>query len=160
MYRGTGRRVALALKHGDRTDLAPSAAKWMRASYGEFDPKTLVIPVPLHWRRFLKRRYNKAALLAAEIAKSADLDYIPDALHRVRPTKPLDGHKRDARFTVMQDAISTNPVQMERINGKPILLIDDVMTSGATLASCSEACLEAGADHVNVLVLARVAKDA
>ncbi|MCY4180937.1 MAG: double zinc ribbon domain-containing protein [Litoreibacter sp.] len=160
MYRGTGRRLALSLKYGDRTDLAPSAAKWMLGAFGEIPPETVVVPVPLHWRRFLKRRYNQAALLAQEISKIAKLDYVPDALFRSRPTKPLDGHKREARFIALQDAIAPNPKMAKRIEGKPVLLIDDVMTSGATLGSCAEACLEGGADHVNVLVLARVAKDA
>ncbi|MEM7470677.1 MAG: ComF family protein [Pseudomonadota bacterium] len=160
MYRGTGRRLVMALKYGDRTDLAASGASWMLAALGEVTPDTIVVPVPLQWRRFLKRRYNQAALLASEVAKKAKLDYIPDGLHRVRPTKPLDGHTREARFTVLQDAIDANPKQAARLSGKPVLLVDDVMTSGATLAACADACLRAGADHVDVLVLARVAKDA
>ncbi len=160
MYRGNGRKVALALKHGDRTDLAKPAARWMVDVMPEQTANTIVVPIPLHWLRFLKRRYNQAALLAKEVTKLTGLDYVPDALLRTRSTKPLDGHTRDARFAALENAICPNPKRFSSLNNRPVLLIDDVMTSGATLAAATEACLAAGADHVDVLTLARVAKDA
>ncbi len=159
MYRDNGRKLVLGLKHGDRAELAVPAAKWMCAVMPKLDPDTLVVPVPLHWMRFLKRRYNQAALLAKEVARLSDLTYLPDALHRTKSTKPLDGHSRDARFAMLDAAINANPKRAAQLEGRRVLLVDDVMTSGATLAAATEACRAAGADHIDVLVLARVAKD-
>lgn len=159
MYRDNARKLVLALKHGDRTDLAKPAARWMVDVMPEQTVGAIVMPVPLHWLRFLKRRYNQAALLAKEVASLTGLNYLPDGLMRTKPTKPLDGHTRDARFGVMDGAITPNPKRVADLAGKQILLIDDVMTSGATLAAATEACFAAGADHVDVLTLARVAKD-
>ena len=159
LYKGNGRKLVMALKHGDRTELARPAAAWMQSVMPEQPADVLVVPAPLHWMRFLKRRYNQAALLARELALLAGLDYRPDALIRPSRTKPLDGHTREARFKALQNAIQPNPKHASRLEGRHILLVDDVMTSGATLASCTEACMQAGADHVDVLTLARVAKD-
>jgi predicted amidophosphoribosyltransferase len=149
----------MGLKHGDRTELAKPAAQWMSAVMPEQPSDTLVVPTPLHWMRFLKRRYNQAALLAREVARINGLDYLPDALVRLRRTKPLDGHTRQARFEALQGAIKANSKHQSTLAGRRVLLVDDVMTSGATLAACTEACMGAGADHVDVLTLARVAKD-
>ena len=159
MYRDNGRKLVLALKHGDRTELARPAAKWMSNVMPKVEPNTIVVPTPLHWRRFLKRRYNQAALLAKEVAALSGLSYRPDALQRDKPTKALDGHSREARFKMLENAISPHPKFGGKLAGKSVLLVDDVMTSGATLAAATEACFTAGADHVDVLVLARVAKD-
>lgn len=158
LYTGNARKLVMAFKHGDRTELAKPAAKWMLAAMPDIAPDTLVVPVPLHWRRFLKRRFNQAALLARQISRTADLPYLPDALIRQRATKPLDGHTRDARFEALSGAIRANPKRATQLDGKRILLVDDVMTTGATLATCTEACMAAGADHVDVLTLARVPK--
>jgi predicted amidophosphoribosyltransferase len=120
----------------------------------------LVAPVPLHWLRLLTRRYNQAALLSAAVARQAGLDHCPDLLHRRRDTRSQEGRDRDARFANVTGAMRVAPRRAARIAGRPVLLVDDVMTSGATLAACAEACLAAGATVVSVLVLARVAKDA
>lgn len=160
LYRDNGRKLVMALKHGDRTDLAKPAARWMTSIMPKVPPDTIVVPVPLHWLRFLKRRYNQAALLAKEVAKLAGLDFVPDGLQRISSTKPLDGHSRDARFAAMSNAITPNPKRVGLLEGRPVLIVDDVMTSGATLAAATEACFAADAVHVDVLTLARVAKDA
>lgn len=160
LYKGTGRRIALALKHGDRHDLAAPAAKWMAAVAPTLDPQTLVIPVPLHWTRFVKRRFNQAALLASHVAQELGLAQCPDALIRKRATPALDGKTRNERFATLAQMIDVNPRHAEKLAGRDVLLIDDVMTSGATLGACAEACVTNGARNVDVLVLARVAKDA
>jgi len=161
LYSGTGRKLVLQLKHGDRTDLAPSLARWLvRAARPLIEPGTIVVPVPLHWTRLLSRRYNQAALLAQTAAGLLRLPHCPDALLRRRRTASLEGHGRDARFAVLDRAITPHPARKPRIAGRPVLLVDDVMTSGATLAAATEALHTAGATRVNAIMLARVVKDA
>lgn len=161
LYKDNGRKIALALKHGDRLDLAAPAAGWMlRAIRPVLAPDALVVPVPLHWLRLLRRRYNQSALLAAELARQAGLEHCPDALVRPHSTQSQDGRDREARFDAMTGAIRPHPRRGARLRGRHVLLVDDVMTSGATLGAAAEACLDAGAETVSVVVLARVAKDA
>lgn len=160
LYEGVGRRMVLGLKHGDRTDLVPALAKWMaQAARPLLQNDTLIVPVPLHWTRLLRRRYNQAALLARELAKLTGAACCLDALLRPRRTQLLEGHSRDARFAALSGAITAHPKRIHLLRKGPVLLIDDVMTSGATLAAATEACHAAGAQHVCVLTLARVAKD-
>ena len=161
MYRDNARKLVLSLKHGDRIDLARPVAGWMaRAAEPIIVPGMLVAPVPLHWLRLIKRRYNQAALLSAGIARLAGLDHCPDLLQRRRNTGSQDGLTRDGRFSNMSDALRAHPRRVRLIEGRHILLVDDVMTSGATLACAAEACIARGASDVSVLVMARVVKDA
>lgn len=159
-YEGVGRRLVLALKHGDRTELAIPAAGWMQTAARDIlQPDQLLVPVPLHRLRLLKRRYNQAALLSHALAKRIGGAHCPDALIRVRNTSKLDGHSRDERFAALQDAIVPHPRRVSILNGRDIALVDDVMTTGATLAACAEACHSAGARSVCIVTLARVGKD-
>ena len=161
LYQDNARQMVLALKHGDRLDLARPAAQWMhRAARPILKPGMLVAPVPLHWLRLIKRRYNQSALLSAGIARLAGLDHCPDLLVRPRSTGNQDGRNRDGRFANMSGAIVVHRRRTHRAENRHVLLVDDVMTSGATLAACAEACVAAGAIGVSVLVMARVAKDA
>ena len=161
LYKDNARRLVLAFKHGDRLDLARPAAGWMmRAAQPMLVPGMLVAPIPLHWLRLIKRRYNQSALLSAAVAKMAGLDHCPDLLIRTRHTGSQEGRDRDSRFANMTDALAPHPRRENRIAGRHILLVDDVMTSGATFAAAAETCIAAGAIGVSVLALARVAKDA
>lgn len=161
LYKDNARRLVLAFKHGDRLDLARPAAGWMmRAAQPMLVSGMLVAPIPLHWLRLIKRRYNQSALLSAAVAKMAGLDHCPDLLIRTRHTGSQEGRDRDSRFANMTDALAPHPRRENRIAGRHILLVDDVMTSGATFAAAAEACIAAGAIGVSVLALARVAKDA
>ena len=160
LYRDNGRRLVLALKHGDRMDLARPAADWLRkAAAPILEPGMLVVPVPLHWLRLIKRRFNQSALLSRGIALATGLEHCPDALVRRRSTGTQDGKTRDARFANLVGAFAVPKRRESRIEGRAILLVDDVMTSGATFASATDALFSAGARSVSVLSLARVAKD-
>ncbi len=160
MYAGNARNLVLALKHGDRMDLARPAAAWMvKAARPILQEGMLVVPVPLHWTRLFKRRYNQAALLSRAIARSAGLEHCPDALVRKRSTGNQDGKTRDARFANLVGAFIVPKGREGRVRDRDILLVDDVMTSGATFAAATEVLFSAGARSVSVLGLARVAKD-
>jgi ComF family protein len=140
-------------------DLARPAAVWMlKAALPILRPGMLVVPVPLHWLRLFRRRFNQAALLSRNIAKAAGLEHCPDALVRKRSTGNQDGKTRDARFANLVDAFGVPKARDTRVCDREILLVDDVMTSGATFAAASEVLLAAGARSVSVLGLARVAK--
>lgn len=158
LYADNGRRLVLALKHADRLDLVRPLAGWMlRAAGPILSPGMLVAPVPLHWLRLLSRRYNQAALLAAALARAAGLEHCPDLLVRRRRTGSQDGRSRAARFAALTGAIAAHPRRRHRLKGRAVLIVDDVMTSGATLAAAAEAALAAGAASVAVVALARVA---
>jgi ComF family protein len=160
VYDGTARRLILYLKHGDRQDLVAPMAAWMAArAHDLIGRDTLVAPVPLHWRRMFSRRFNQAALLAENVAKIHDLPYCPDLLHRERATKMQEHMNAEQRRENQRRAFVIPAKRRAMIEGRDVLLIDDVMTSGATLGACAEACLTVNAKTVNVLVLARVARD-
>ena len=160
LYKDNARRIVLSLKHGDRLDFARPAATWMASAAAPLmHPDLLVVPIPSHWTRLLKRKFNQAAVLAQALAREACLDYAPDALIRPRRTSPHEGMRATARFANMQGAIKPHPKRGGRLNGRRVLLVDDVMTSGATFAAACEAALQAGACDVFTLALARVVKD-
>lgn len=160
IYKDAGRKFVLALKNGDRAVLGATAAPWMAGqARAVLEPDTLIAPVPLHWIRLLKRRYNQSAALAQYLALTVGNQAVLDLLHRLRHTRPLDGATAQDRFARLEDAISVKPGREGLIDGAHVLLVDDVMTSGATLASCTRACYKGGARQVDVLVLARAVKD-
>lgn len=161
VYRDVGRQMVLALKHGDRTELADPMGTWMASHVsGLITPDTVIVPVPLHWSRLMRRKYNQAGLLAQTIGKCLNRPVHVNALQRTHRTPSLDGAGKDARFATLADVIAPHPRRGPRLAGKDVLLVDDVMTSGATLAACAEAAHKAGAGLVNVVTLARVVKDA
>lgn len=158
LYQGNGRRIVLSLKHGDRHDLAWPAALWMQQAADRLlDANWLVAPVPVHWRRLLRRRYNQAALLSAALARAGTLDHCPDLLVRRRATAVQDGLDRPARYANLSGTLEIAPRRRAMVAARSVLLVDDVLTSGATLTAATEACQAAGAREVAVLTLARVA---
>ncbi len=160
-YAGVGRKLVLGLKHGDRAEVARAAGRWMaRAGADLFNDKPVFVPIPLHWRRLAKRRFNQAALLAQAVAHETGLPCVPQALIRRRATPTQDGRDHAARFENVSGAILPHPRHGQAIRGKPIVLIDDVMTSGATFTAAAQACHQAGGGPIRVMALARVGRDA
>jgi len=158
-YDEASRDLIIRFKHGDRTEAAPAFARWL-ATAGDFADIDLIAPVPLHWRRLLYRRYNQAALLARALRRLVDRPVVPDLLVRRRPT-PTQGHLRTAaRRRNVAGAFGVQPRRSAGIAGRRVLLIDDVMTSGATIEACCHALHRGGAAAVGVLTLARAIRPA
>lgn len=157
VYDDGSRDLVLSFKHADRTASAPTFASWMaRAGAELLGEADLVIPVPLHWRRLLARRYNQAALLSRLLARQAPGRHAPDTLVRRRAT-PSQGHMSpSARRRNVRGAFAVRG--RERVAGRRIVLVDDVYTTGATAAECARVLRRAGASAVDVLTLARVVR--
>ena len=156
-YDAQSRRIVLPLKYSDRTELAAALAPLMaRAGASLLRDADLLVPVPLHRRRLIARRYNQAALLAHAIARLTAKPVLPDALRRIRVTAPLGDLSAEERAETVDGAFAVRPGRTPRLVGQRLLLIDDVLTSGATCAACTRVLLEAGAASVDVLVAARV----
>ena len=161
LYHGNGRKMVLALKHGDRHEVARAAGPWLaRVAKPLVTPRTLIAPIPLHWTRLLGRRFNQSALLAQSLARVLQLPCCPDLLERHNRTQSLEGLGRDARFKTLQDSMRVTARHADMVDGRPVLLVDDVMTSGATLGAAAEALLSSHSGDIHVVTLARVAKDA
>jgi ComF family protein len=157
LYDEASKRLILGFKHGDRTHLARALAGWMHRAGREFWGKAdCVIPVPLHRWRLFRRRYNQAALLAEGIGALANKPVLIDGLRRPKAT-PIQGRmNRKQRQANVKGAFALHPRRREEIRDKTIILIDDVLTTGATLNECSRVLLEGGAKSVSALTLARV----
>ncbi|HUB12589.1 MAG TPA: ComF family protein [Acetobacteraceae bacterium] len=156
-YDAQGRRLVLPLKHADRPELAAMLAPHMlRAGDALLRRADLLVPVPLHRWRLFHRRYNQAALLAAAVGRLAGLTVQPDELVRRRPTVSLGDLSAAERAAVVHDAFAVRPGRQALLPGRSVVLIDDVMTSGATANACAAVLLAGGACRVDVLVAARV----
>ena len=156
IYNEQSRRLLLAFKYGDRPDLARALAPLMaRAGAALLARADLLVPVPLHRRRLLGRRYNQTALLARALARSSGRPAMLDGLLRVRSTEPLGMLSAVRRRAVLDGAFSVNPARLARIQDARVVLVDDVLTTGATAQACTRVLLEAGAGGVDVLAAAR-----
>jgi ComF family protein len=156
-YDDGARRLILPFKHADRTDLAwPLARQMARAGAGLLARTELIAPVPAHWRRLLARRYDQAALLARAIGRLSGKPVRPDLLRRARRTPPLGDKRAMERALLVEGAFVLGAAGRAAVAGRQVLLVDDVMTSGATAEACARVLLEAGAAAVDVLAAARV----
>jgi ComF family protein len=156
-YDAQGRRLILPFKHADRTEIAAVLAPHMaRAGATLLREADLLVPVPLHRGRLFRRRYNQAALLAKAVARIAGRTCLPDALVRQRATASLGEKSAAERAAAVAGAFAVRPSRAPRLHGRRVVLIDDVMTSGATANACAAVLLAAGAASVDVLAAARV----
>jgi ComF family protein len=156
-YDEVARTLVHHLKYHDRTDLAPTMGRWMaRAGHELLADADILVPVPLHWRRAFSRRFNQSGALAKVIGHASSVPVARDALRRVRPTEHQIGLSRHQRATNVQGAFKVPPERRHEIEGRRIVLVDDVLTSGATSDACARALLRAKAAQVDLLVFARV----
>ncbi len=157
VYDEASRGLILKFKHGDQQPFAPLFARWVsRAAAPLLAGADAVAPVPLHRFRLLSRRFNQAAEIARPLARQAGLDYLPDALTRQTHTPSQGGRSARGRRLNVGKAFSVTEEGRRRIKGRRILLVDDVLTTGATAEACARALIEAGARAVDLAVVARV----
>jgi ComF family protein len=156
-YDDISSKLVHALKYGDRLDLAPTMGRWMANAGRELlaDADALV-PVPLHWRRQWMRRFNQSALLAEIIGKVSGRVVLHGALKRVKATPQQVGLGKSGRAENVQGAFRVPAEGKAEVAGRKLVLVDDVLTSGATVDGCARALLRGGAAAVDVVVFARV----
>jgi ComF family protein len=155
-YQGAARQIVQNLKYRDRTDLAPWMAAWMlRAGAELVRDADLVVPVPLHRRRFLWRRFNQSAELARHVARLAGLRYSTTAVLRRKPTRQQVGLAAKEREANVRGAFAVPDAADIDVRGRHILVVDDVFTTGATVSAVAKALKKGGASDVDILTFAR-----
>lgn len=157
LYDDASRGLILKFKHGDGIHLAPLFGTWLsRAGAGLLAETDLLIPVPLHRGRLFARRYNQAAILALDLGDRTGVPVDVLGLIRARRTPSQGTRTRSGRERNVRGAFKVTRDLAGRIAKKRVLLIDDVLTSGATANACARVLLRSGATRVDVLTIARV----
>jgi ComF family protein len=156
-YDDVARTLVHGLKYSDRPDFSPMMGRWMaRAGRELLTDADALVPVPLHWRRRWARRFNQSTALAGAISVVCGVRVAHNGLKRVRATPQQVGRSRMERADNVQGAFVVPPENRVQIAGRRLVLVDDVLTSGATIDACTRVLLRAGAAHIDVLVFARV----
>lgn len=156
IYNEASRRLVLSFKYGGKIALASLMARMIAARLGEFSGDWLVVPVPLHRWRLWSRGYNQAAVLASELARLQEQTLAVDLLTRAKRTPKLGGLGKAARKRALSGSIRIHPRWAGQLNGRDVLLVDDVLTSGATTNACIFALKRAGVGKVKIACFARV----
>lgn len=156
IYNDTARQLVLNFKHGRKIALAQMMARQIVARLPDREGRWLAIPVPLHRLRLWQRGFNQSALIARELCKLTNDTLMVDGLLRPRRTPSLGGLGRAERARVLAGAIAANPARADTLQGAQVLLVDDVLTSGATSNACIAALKQAGAGRVHIACFSRV----
>ena len=159
LYEDNSAAVVLKLKYGKKTGVAKQMARLMQRHLPPDAADWTMVPVPLHRWRLWQRGFNQAALLAQHLARDSGATMVPDALVRVKRTRSLGHMDGDARRRELANAVRPHAGRMERISARRIILIDDVVTTGATSNACVRALLDMGAKEVRILSWARVIRN-
>src|SRR5487761_210982 len=156
-YDEASRTLVLAFKHGDKLQLAPALGRFMRRAGAELLAACdIVVPVPLHWTRLFARRYNQSAILAHALVRDGGPPVVADLLERRRATPSQGRSGRAERRRNVRGAFALK--RGRGVAGRRVLLVDDVLTTGATVSECARTLLDAGATAVDVLTLARTVR--
>ncbi len=161
VYDDHSRDYLLRFKHADRTDLTPLLARWLfQCGHGIWDQADVIVPVPLHRRRLLNRRYNQSGLLAASLSRMTGVPWDGLILGRKRNTRSLGGLGPSSRKREVGGAFAIDKDRAGRcgLDGARVVLIDDVLTTGATANACARVLKQSGAMHVSVITVARVVR--
>ncbi|EGD58814.1 phosphoribosyltransferase [Novosphingobium nitrogenifigens DSM 19370] len=156
LYNEASRRLIMAFKHGRRIGLGPLLVRLMVPRVPRLEGEWLVVPVPLHRMRLWQRGFNQSAVLAKGVATALRQPLVVDALVRPKPTPPLGHLGGKQRERLLAGTIRVNARRAARLKGANVLLIDDVLTSGATTNACMAALHRAGAARVRIACFARV----
>ncbi len=157
VYDDASRKLILAFKHGDQTHYAKTFTHWLcRYERDIIAPADFICPVPLHWTRLVRRKFNQSQLLAENLANKFGMLCIPDLLERTKATKPQGKFKRKQRRQNVKGVFTVPEKYKSGVAGKTILIIDDVLTTGATVNECAKVLKKSGAAQVYILTLARV----
>lgn len=158
-YNDASRDLILGFKHADKIFMVKSFVPWLRSAGADILPQTeIFVPVPLHFTRLIKRRYNQAAIIAGELSVDTGIPCLYEALERKRMTRTQGHLSAEDREKNVKNAFALNPKYKEAVKGKVITLIDDVYTTGATVSECCKTLLENGASKVHILTIARVGR--
>lgn len=160
LYNDASRQIVLSLKHGKRIGHARTMGAMIAARMQALEGEWLLVPVPLHRRRMWRRSFNQAALITDVIGGRTGLPVAVDALLRIRNSSALGGLGRKARRSEVHGAIVANPKRAIDLQGRNIILVDDVVTSGATSSECLRALKRAGARKIKIACFARVLEEA
>ena len=156
-YNASSRALVLALKYRDRLDVVPSLTRWMAlVSGGLITEQDLLMPVPLHWRRHLARRFNQSAALAHALARRTGATFAPDWVVRTRNTPPMKAMSQRERLQNVRDAFLVPERYRAGLEGRSVVIVDDVHTTGATIHALCDELRAHGVARIGVVVVARV----
>ena len=157
VYDDFSKKIILKFKHSDATYLAKMLTQWMfRAATLEIESSDLIIPVPIHFTKRLKRKYNQSELLAKKISDISNVKYEPRILDKIKQTSPQEGLSGNQRRKNVIGSFGVNEKYKHLLENKRILLIDDVFTTGSTVNECAKVLKKHSAKEIIVLTIARV----